>query len=212
MRILLTALVLIGLVSCSSYKPKVVDNKGTIQKDYEVIDASSRYRPTWIEDANYWAKKEEMDTKNLQFYSFETSPRADRELACDMAKANVKADIAAQIQTKIEKNLDTSREDGQTALSDGGFVRSYISRSLKDKMAQDLVGVKIEKTYWEKRSFSTKLGATKDYVSFSCAVLANVQKRNIELAIDRAFNDLYKNSQAKDYKNQIEEAISKTLE
>ena len=211
MKKVLATLLFIGLVSCASYKPEVVDNKDTIEKDYKVTDASSRYRPTWIEDASYWAKEEEQDMKSWQFFSFETSAKADRELACDLAKANVKADIASQIKVKIDKSLDSYREDGQTALSEGGFVRSYINRSLKSKIAQNLVGARTEKTYWEKRNFSTELGAPKNVVGYTCAVLAKIQKKNVELAIDRAFHDLYKSKQAVEYKTQIDKAVDEAL-
>lgn len=209
MKSLIAALFIVS--ACASHNPKVVDNKSTIEKDYKVTDASSRYRPTWVEDASFWAKEEKQDLAAWQFYSFETSAKADRELACDLAKANVKADIAAQIKTKIEKNLDSFREDGQTALSEGGFVRSYIERSLKSKISQNLVGARTEKTYWEKRSFLKDMGAPKDVVGYTCAVLTKIQKKNVELAIDRAFNELYEAKQAKKYKAQIDKAVNQAL-
>ena len=45
------------LIGCSS-NPKYGNKEHQhIQKDYIVRDASSNYRPGWIEDANGWAKK-----------------------------------------------------------------------------------------------------------------------------------------------------------
>ena len=46
------------LIGCSS-SPKYGNKEHEhIQKDYIVRDASSNFRPGWIEDANGWAKKE----------------------------------------------------------------------------------------------------------------------------------------------------------
>lgn len=200
------------LMACSSYKPKVVDNKSTIEKDYKVTDASSRYRPTWIEDAQYWSKENKEDIKNWNFFSFETGARADRELACDMAKAQVKADIASGIKTKIDKTLDSYREDSSTALNEGGFVRSYIDRSLKSKISQNLVGTQIVKTYWEKRNFKKDLGAARDYVGYTCAILSKIQKKNLEIAVNKAFSDLYQQSKKlKTAKPELEKALKEAL-
>ena len=205
LKVLMIMTLLLG--ACSSYRPKVVDNKKTIKRDYDVTNASSRYRPTWIEDAQYWAKKSKEDVKNWNFFSYETTPRADRELACDIAKASVNADIASTIKNSIEKSLNSYREDGQTALSEGGFVRSYIDRTLKSKISGNLVGVVIGKTYWEQRKFSVEKGASSNSVGYTCAILAKIQKKNLELAIDKAFNDLYKSKEGAASKEQITKAI-----
>lgn len=210
-KIVSVALGLGMLCACSSYKPKTVDNKKTIEKDYKVTDASSRYRPTWIEDASYWAKKEKQNVQDWNYFSYETSPKADRELACDLARANVKADIAAEVKTDVSKKLDSLREDGQTALSEGGFVRSYIERSLQTKISQNLVGARTEKVYWEKRSFSKEMGATRDGVGYTCAVLSKIQKKNLELAVDRAFSGIYENKKAAGIKEKIKSAVEQAL-
>lgn len=207
----MTMIAMLAMGGCSSYAPKTVDNKKTIEKDYVVTDASGRYRPTWIEDVNYWAKEEKKDMATYKYFSYEGAPKMDRELACDVAKASLSADIASSIQTKVEKSLDSFEESGKTALSQGGFVRSYVDRKLKSQIAQKLVGVTVENTYWEKRSFSVKRGAAQDGIGFTCAVLGRIQQKNLELAVDKAFNELYASREGAQDKKAIQEAVKEAL-
>lgn len=205
----LSVLLLLG--ACASYKPKMVDNKKTIKKDYDVVDASSRYRPVWIEDASYWAKKEKEDTKAWSYFSYEGNPRADRELACDLAQANVNAAIGASVKSDIEKTLNSYHETGQSALTNGNYVRSYIDRSLKNKIAQRVVGAMVIKKYWEKRKFLVKKGAAVDGVGFTCAVLAKIKKDVLSKAIDVSLTDLYKTKQGRETKAELDKVVKEVL-
>src|ERR1043165_4938329 len=111
MKLMSILLVLSLGVACSSKKKvKDVDNSETIARDYEVRDASSTSRPGWIEDAMVWTEQENMDTSKYRYFSFETEPKVNREIACNLAKANVRADIASEITTFIQKSLAASEE------------------------------------------------------------------------------------------------------
>ena len=83
-------------------------NISEIKKEYEVRDASSNFRPGWIEDAEVWAKQNEKDLDKNRFFSFETEPKVVRSVACDIAKANARADIASEIEIS-RKNKQTKK-------------------------------------------------------------------------------------------------------
>ena len=96
-------------ISCSSSKKEekklqeVVHS--TIKRDFEVRDASSNTRPGWIEDAEVWATSNEKNAGTYRYFSYETEPKVNRSMACSLAKANAKADIAGEIVTFID-NID----------------------------------------------------------------------------------------------------------
>jgi hypothetical protein len=112
-------LTLVFFSSCSSQKSKDnvvkenpavkdVDNTATIQKDYVVVDASSTIRPGWTVDAVDWATQSNLDTKENRYFAFETEPKVSREMACNLAKSNAKADVAGEVATFIRQTLGSS--------------------------------------------------------------------------------------------------------
>ena len=114
--ILIVVSLLILVSSCSS-KPEKVLPKGPeetkndeIQKEYVVTDSISKTRPGWIEDSELWARSKGFDIKSYRYFSFETEPKVSRSIACNLAKANARADIASEISTFIDKQLGSSEE------------------------------------------------------------------------------------------------------
>ena len=81
---------------------------------------------------------------------------------------------------------------------------------MQEQLAQDaqtfLVGVQVAKTYWEKRKYMEKLGATEDKVKFYCYAVAKMDKKQLEIAIkkstDKLLNDV-KNPEVKQKTNKI---------
>ena len=143
-------------ISCSSKKKVVdVDNSKTIAKDYEIRDSSSSIRPGWIEDAELWTEQEKMDVQKYRYFSFETEPKVNREIACNLAKANVRTDIASEITTFIQKSLASSNE-GSAGIDANNPktqpLREYVSNTLAERVQSLIHGAAVIKTYWEKRN------------------------------------------------------------
>lgn len=209
---LLSLLLVLSLVgACSSKKTvKDVDNSDTIARDFEVRDASSTVRPGWIEDAEVWTAQENMDTKKYRYFSFETEPKVNREIACNLAKANVRSDIASEITTFIQKSLATSTE-GQAAIDPNNPktqpMREYVSNTLSERVQSLIHGAAVIKTYWEKRNYMVKMGAKKDYVGFTCATLIRMESARLKAAIDKASEDLVKKADP-----ELKEKVEKALE
>lgn len=209
---LMSVLLILSLgVACSSKKKvKDVDNSETIARDFEVRDASSTVRPGWIEDAEVWVAQENMDTKKFRYFSYETEPKVNREIACNLAKANVRSDIASEITTFIQKSLAASTE-GQAAIDANNPktapMREYVSNTLAERVQSLIHGAAVIKTYWEKRNYQQKLGAKKDHVGFTCATLIRMEDSRLKAAIDKASEDLVEKADP-----ELKDNVKKALE
>jgi hypothetical protein len=209
---LLPLLILLTLVGACSSKKKVkdVDNSATIAKDFEVRDASSQMRPGWIEDAEIWTEQEKMDVTKYRYFSFETEPQINREIACNLAKANVRADIAGEITTFIQKSLGASTE-GQAAIDANNPrtqpMREYVENTLAERVQALVHGAAAIKTYWEKRNYQQKLGAKKDYIGFTCATLVRMEKSRLKAAIEKASEDIVQKADDPETKENVKKAL-----
>ncbi|MCB9092434.1 MAG: hypothetical protein H6621_02135 [Halobacteriovoraceae bacterium] len=202
--------------SCSSTKSKEmkkvedVDISENIERDYKVRDASTNMRPGWIVDAGVWAEKQSYDVNKYKFFSYETEPKVSREMACNLAKANVKSDIAGEITTFIQKKLGASEEGVATIDPNNPMtqpLRSYVENSLVEKVQAIIVGASIEKTYWEKREFKKDLGAKRDYFGYTCATLAKIDRETISKSIDQVRMDMMNKTQSSELKAKVEKAL-----
>lgn len=185
---------LILLTSCGSSdkEREVEDRENTeIQRDYVVKDASSNYKPGWIEDPEVWARDKGKDTTKYRYFSFETEPKVSRRIACDIAKANVKADIGGEIATFIDKQLATSTE-GNASIDENSPnlqpLRQYVESTLAQKVQALIHGAAVVKTYWEKRAYKVELGAKKDFNAYTCAVFVRMSSKRLATAVDEAAN------------------------
>lgn len=209
----LTALMLIlvlGVACGSKKKVKDVDNSDTIARDFEVRDASSTMRPGWIEDAEIWVEQEKMDVKKYRYFSFETEPKVNREIACNLAKANARVDIASEITTFIQKSLGASQA-GQAAIDPNNPktapMREYVENTMAERVQSLIHGAAVIKTYWEKRNYLQKMGAKKDHVGFTCATLIRMEKDRLRAAIDKASEDLVNKADDPETKENVKKAL-----
>ncbi|HXH74768.1 MAG TPA: hypothetical protein VNJ08_07365 [Bacteriovoracaceae bacterium] len=204
-------IILILSVACASKKTvKDIDNSETIARDYEIRDATSPIRPGWIEDAEIWAEQEKMDIGKFRYFSFETEPKVNREIACNLAKANVRSDIAAEITTFIQKSLGAS-EEGSAAIDANNPktqpMREYVSNTLAERVQSLIHGSAVIKTYWEKRNFLKKMGAKKDHVGFTCATLVQMERGRLKTAIEKASEDLVDKAGDPETKENVKKAL-----
>lgn len=209
--------VCIFLQSCSSSAPKsnpeAKDQKisDEIKKDYKVIDASSGTRPGWIVDATDWARANNYDLKNYRYFSYETEPKVSREIACQLAKAHAKSDIAGEIATFLKQTLGSS-EEGQASIDPNNPItqplRSFLESNLTEKIQEVIVGAQIAKTHWEKRSYLVDLGARRDFIGFTCASFIQIKDEFIQSAIDLARSEMLNRTSDKSMKEKVTKALS----
>lgn len=215
-RTLLLISILTLAVACSSKKVTSEDRpleevKNTeIQKEYEVKDASSNIRPGWIEDAEVWAKQNEKNIEKNRYFSYETEPKVTRSVACDVAKANVNADIASEITNFIDKTFAQSTE-GQASVDMNNPkltpMREYLATNLSQKTQSLIHGAAIVKTYWEQREYKKSLGAKEDFKAYTCSVLIRMDADRLKKAVDDAANFVAKKVEDKEMKAKVEKAL-----
>jgi len=161
-------------------------SKSNIEKDYILREASEENRPVWIYETEEWTKTQK-DREDYLFFSFETAIKNDREVACDLAKASARAEIASEIVSYIEKTLGDSKE-GSAAIDSNSpenkSINNYIESTIAEKSKAMVNGAQLVKTYWEKRNYLERKGAKKDYFAFTCAALIKIEKERVKRAID----------------------------
>ena len=214
--ILVTFALVLG--ACSSSKFKSTEHED-IERDYEVKDSSSNSRPGWIEDANGWAGENDIDTKSLTYYSFETTPKVSRQIACDLAKARARADIAGEIATEISKQID-QEVSGNPGIDENNpdisSLKEFVDSFLSSRIQRSVYGAKVSKTYWEKRFYQKDLGAKKDFYGHTCAVFVSISKANLNKSIAAAQKELERvqktrsDEQKKFSREEIKEIIDRT--
>lgn len=207
---------------CSSSKKKKdnpdvknVDISESIKKDYQIVDASSPTRPGWVIDANDWAAQNGYDTNKNRYYSFETEPKVGREIACQLAKANAKSDVAGEVATFIKSTLAAS-EEGQAAIDPNNPItqplRNFVESTLVQKVQEVIVGASALKTHWEKRNYKVELGAKRDFIGFTCASLIEVKSEYIQSAIDLARSEMLNRTQDTNMKENVKKALDDAKE
>ncbi|MFA6237790.1 MAG: hypothetical protein WC635_10720 [Bacteriovorax sp.] len=217
MKKILTSIVLLSLTACSSTKKEPVlerpveEVKHTeIKKEYEVKDASSNFRPGWIEDAEVWAKQNEKDLDKNRFFSFETEPKVTRGVACDIAKANARVDIGSEISTFIQKTLGTSQEGNASVDMNNpklAPLKEYMENTLAEKIQSMIHGASVVKTYWEQREYKKSLGAKEDFKAFTCAVLIRMEGERLKKSVDAAANFVVKQVDDPEAKENVKKAL-----
>lgn len=216
MKILPMFLMLLLGVSCSS---TTKDNEreleerehSKIKREYTVVDASSNTRPGWIEDAEVWAFQNREDVELFRYFSFETEPKVSRQIACELARANARGDIAGEITTFISRSLVDTTEGSANIDPNNPAVqalRNYVDTTLTEKVTALIHGSSVLKTYWEKRNYTQKLGAKEDYSAFTCAVYVQMSRERLASAIERASTLVTAEVEDQDLKAKVEEALS----
>ena len=205
---------LVGLVGCSSSSPtkeKLEEVKNDeIQLDYEVRDASHTVRPGWVQNAQVWAEESKKDIEKFRFHSYQTGVKVDRETACELARVQAKADLASEISSFINKTMAVATE-GQTNINETSpapaALQEYVENNLAEKVQGFLHGASLEATYWEKRQYLQKKGATKDYTGYTCAVLLKIENKYLKESIDRAVSAIINKASTPELKNNVQDSL-----
>lgn len=170
----------ISLVSCSS-SPK----KREFEKDYVVVDAKYAAIPEWTTDPQEWAKEnDKKDQNSYRYFTSDVGPINHRGMSCQHAKAKATADIAAEI-TQFIKNSFGASAMGDPTDSDEA-LEEYVEDTLAKEVQSFVVGARVYRTYWEKRSYKKDMGADEDKKGFVCHALVKISRDYLKKAIKRA--------------------------
>lgn len=220
MKNVLLILSLIAFGACSSKKKDEklmeVDHSDTIKLDYIVTEASSMKRPTWVENATQWAEETEgKNPEKYRYFSFMTEPKVSREMACNLARANTKSDIAGEIVTFIQKELGVSKE-GAASIDPNNPetkpLREFVEETLVEKIQSLINGASVVNTYWEKRDYKQKMGAKRDYIGYTCAALVRIEHEVLKKAVQDAANKVVAKADDPETKENVKKALEKADE
>jgi hypothetical protein len=163
---------------------------------FKVTDAAPGGREAWLDNPNFWAKKEGLDTEKFYYYVGE-SQGADKRMTCEKANADAIDDIAKQVSSFVDTTIARASTDstgsdsnGVSSVSASQTETSKISSQLSKALVS---GVEKNKQYWEQRDFSQSGGAKS---IFYCWVLAKVSKKQVDDMITRAQTLRFKNDPA----------------
>jgi hypothetical protein len=194
----LMMLSIVALVfSCSSRK---------LEREYKVVDASHAEVPEWISE--YEEFIDDLDNKDFSYYKYETGPKNNREMACKIAKAEAASHVAGELKTKIKDVLTTSTEGDATEV--GGKLDEYVSNTMVMDIESSLSGLKVAKSYWEKRAYSKDLGAVKEFRAWSCSVLLKISKKDLKSSlakVEAKAVSLAPNKAKENVKNMIDKIV-----
>jgi hypothetical protein len=163
---------------------------------FKVTDAAPGGREAWLDNPNFWAKKEGLDTEKFYYYVGE-SQGADKRMTCEKANADAIDDIAKQVSSFVDTTLARASTDS-TGTDSSGVSSVSASQTETSKISSQLSkalvsGVEKNKQYWEQRDFSQSGGAKS---IFYCWVLAKVSKKQVDDMITRAQTLRFKNDPA----------------
>lgn len=202
MKLFSAIFLMLVLNSCSSR---------SFKRDYEVVDASHKDIPEWINEPMEWAEDEdEDDYESHRYYVYTTEPKSSRTTACEIAKARGASVIAAEISQFIKHSFATSTQGDPTATDSD--LSQYVEDNLAKEVQTSIVGAKVERTYWEKRRFLKEKGAKKDYDGYTCSALMKISKDNLDKGFDRAEKKLVSKSKNNETKNKVRKAIEEAQE
>ncbi len=163
---------------------------------FKVTDAAPGGREAWLDNPNFWAKKEGLDTEKFYYYVGE-SQGADKRMTCEKANADAIDDIAKQVSSFVDTTIARASTDS-TGTDSSGVSSVSASQTETSKISSQLSkalvsGVEKNKQYWEQRDFS-QIGGAKSI--FYCWVLAKVSKKQVDDMITRAQTLRFKNDPA----------------
>ncbi len=160
---------------------------------FKVTDAAPGGREAWLDNPNFFAKKEGLDVENFFYYTGDAQS-ADKRMACEKANADALDDIAKQVSTFVDSAIARATTDSTGSDSSGISAISASqteSSKLSSQLSKALVsGVEKNKQYWEQRDFSSAGGAKS---VFYCWVLAKVSKKQVDDLIMKAQSIRFKN-------------------
>ena len=198
--IVITSVVLAA--SCSSRKFK---------KDYEVVDASHKEIPEWLNEPREWADDvDDPDHEKSRYYVYTTEPKNSKSTACEIAKARAASVIADEISQFIKQSFATSTHGDPTA--GDSKLSQYVEDNLAKEVQTFVVGAKVHRTYWEKQRFLKEKGAAKDYDGYTCSALLKISKDNLDVAFNRANQKLAQKAKNPDTKAKVAKAIEEAQE
>ena len=194
---IITSLLLATLLASCSHK----------KLDYVVTDYSHDKKPVWVNDIKKFEKKK--DNEAIKFKYFRSEGESINKRLCEKsAIVNTNVVIAGEISNELD-NLYTGLTEVQM---EEMMLNDNKKEETKNRIKNRLVGVELRETYWEKRKYSTELGADKDKTVFYCYQLSRVDRKKHDTIINEMFERELRNIKNNQVKEEIKDQVKKNAE
>ena len=194
---IITSLLLATLLTSCSHK----------KLDYIVTDYSHDKKPVWVTDIKKFEKKKDNEATKFKYFRSE-GESINKRLCEKSAIVNTNIVIAGEISNELD-NLYTGLTEVQM---EEMMLSDNKKEETKNRIKNRLVGVELRETYWEKRKYSTELGADKDKTSFHCYQLSRVDRKKHDTIINEMFERELRNIKNNQVKEEIKEQVKKNAE
>lgn len=194
---IITSLLLATLLTSCSHK----------KLDYIVTDYSHDKKPVWVNDIKKFEKKKDNEANKFKYFRSE-GESINKRLCEKSAIVNTNIVIAGEISNELD-NLYTGLTEVQM---EEMMLSDNKKEETKNRIKNRLVGVELRETYWEKRKYSTELGADKDKTSFHCYQLSRVERKKHDTIINEMFERELRNIKNDQVKEEIKEQVKKNAE
>lgn len=171
----------------------------TFKKDYVITDASRNSKPKWV-------KMESKESDNEFHYFVSYANNANQRLCEKSAIARATAIVAGEISNTI---VDNYKENN---INENGNINDISKEDLQQDILMYISGVKKEEGYWEKRQYSSDLGAIDNKSEYKCYALMKIDKdtykKIMDLSIEKMMNKI--SNDEGEAKKEMQEEIETT--
>lgn len=143
----------------------------TFKKDYVITDASRSSKPKWV-------KKEAKDSDNEFHYFVSYANNANQRLCEKSAIARATAIVAGEIANTLVDNYNENNTN------ENENINSISKEDLQQDILMYISGVKKAEGYWEKRRYSSDLGAIDNKTEYKCYALMKMDKDTYQKVMD----------------------------
>lgn len=175
--------------------------------DYIVTDSSLEKKPVWVDNLRKFEKKKENDSAKYKYFRAEGSSinkRLCEKSAIDNANVTIAGEITTEVNDLYSGYINVSGENS--------LLNDDKKEDLKVSIKHNLSGVEPIETYWEKRKYSTELGADEDKTTFYCYQLSRVNRKTHDKIISEVINRNLKKIKDKDEREKAKEVITENAE
>jgi len=139
------------------------------REDFIVLNRSQEKRPLWISHPQKFGNKKG-DGNGRLYFSFETTPKIEKEMACNIARAYAREDLSRFFITFFTKGEE--HRVWNEFLSNKGheFLRDFLKSS------------RLIRTYWEQRRYRNEFDESQSS-SYTCALLINIKEEEFKHAM-----------------------------
>lgn len=194
---IISSLILAALVTACSGK----------KLDYTVTDYSNNTKPVWINNVKKYEKKKDNESDKYKYFKAE-SESIDKRLCEKSAIVNTNINIAAEINDEVDDLYSGLTEVQMEEL----LLNNTKKEQITDQIKRKLVGVELRDGYWEKRKYSTELGAEKDKTTYYCYQLSRVKRANHDKIINEMLEQQFRQIKNDGVKQEIKETVKENAE